>query len=456
MGYGEDTSQPAARADEGDEDFKGEIMSSADLDRPSRTVRPWYVATVAGLASFVDGAALSVNGIALVIYQQSIGLTGAQVGLLTAAVTFGLAVGALVGGRAGDLYGRRKVFLVTMIVIVLGSLAPTFGTSFGVLFAGLALLGLGVGADLPVSLATVAEVATDKNRGAMLVFSQAMWVLASITVIIVATTTGDQGRISGQILYGMIALVGTIGFVMRLTIPESAAWIRSREQRRLGTELPGDQAAVRELFKAPFRRPLVVLSTYYALIGVAGNVAASFVAFIAVNVAGLSVTAFTGYTLLAMPTTLVGLAVMMKLVGTRARLPLFLAGGIVFAAGFLLPVVLGVNLLSLVLVVVLASAGSALCGEPMARVWANESFPTLLRSTGQGFVFTVGRVTVAVASALAPVLIAFSPSAFFIALSVAALAGVLIGYLGFRRGGIRNAFTGGTEVSSHDFKSVIS
>ena len=156
--------------------------------------RPWRVAVIAGLASFVDGAALSANGFGLVIYQQTLGLTAGEVGLLTAVVTLGLAIGAVVGGRLGDLFGRRKVFVVTMAMIVLGSLGPTFGTSFGVLFAGLALMGLGVGADMPVALATIAEAASDKNRGAMLVFTQILWVSASVLVVVITTVTGGAGR----------------------------------------------------------------------------------------------------------------------------------------------------------------------------------------------------------------------------------------------------------------------
>ena len=431
-------------------------MSAQDSRRRVRPVRPWYVAIIAGMASFVDGAALSVNGIALVIYQQSIGLTGADVGLLTSAVTFGLAIGALIGGRAGDVYGRRKVFLVTMAVIVLGALAPTFGTSFWVLFLGLALLGLGVGADLPVSLATVAEVATDKNRGAMLVFTHAMWVLASLIVVVTATTTGNQGRTSGQILYGLIAVAGFIGLLLRLSVPESTVWLASREERRRGVHtVRADYARVRDLFATPFRRPLIVLTIFYALVSVAGNVAASFVAYIAVNVGGIPITRFTGYSLLAVPATLIGLAAMMKIIGTRARLPVFLIGGLVFAAGFLIPVAVGISLGSLVLTAVIVSIGSVLCGEPIARVWTNESFPTMLRSTGQGFVFTIGRVVVAIVSALAPALIAFSASAFLITLAVAALLGVLVGFFGFRGGRIQNEFSHEQEVTTHDTAPVL-
>lgn len=144
---------------------------------------PWRVSIIAGLASFVGGAALTVNGIALVIYQQTIGLTPSEVGLLAAVVTAGWAIGALIGGRLGDVYGRRKLFILTMIIIAVGALAPTFSTNFWVLLAGLTLMGLGVGADLPVSLATIAEAAKDSNRGKMLVFTQVMWTATDLEAI---------------------------------------------------------------------------------------------------------------------------------------------------------------------------------------------------------------------------------------------------------------------------------
>jgi len=402
---------------------------------------PWRVAIIAGLASFVDGGALTVNGIALVIYQQTIGLTPTDVGMLTAVVTVALAVGALVGGRLGDIYGRRKVFIITMAMIVIGSLAPTFATDFWILFAGLALLGFGVGADLPVSLATVAEAATDKNRGAMLVFSQVMWVAAAFIVVIVTTATGGMGRLSGQILYGLIVVVALIGLLLRLTVPESPMWLQSREERRLGVHtIRADKARMRDLLQPPFRRPFVVLMVFYALVTCASTITNAFSTYVAANVAGIPVEEFVPYSLALFPIGLIALGVYMKFAGGRLRMPLFLIGGAVFVAGLMIPVVFGFSLVTLLGAWFIASIGQTSAGEPIARMWANESFPTMLRSTGQGFVFTFGRVMAAITSAIIPALIVISPSMVYIASAGAALLGVLVGWIGFRGGRITNEF----------------
>jgi MFS transporter, SP family, inositol transporter len=402
---------------------------------------PWRVAVIAGLASFVDGAALTVNGIALVIYQQTIGLTAANVGLLTAVVTFALALGALVGGRLGDIYGRRKIFIITMALIVVGSLAPTFATDFWILFAGLALLGLGVGADLPVSLATIAEAATEKNRGAMLVFTQVMWIAASLTVVIVTTATGGLGRMSGQILYGLIVVVALIGLLLRLTVPESPLWLKSREERRLGIHtVRADKARVRDLLQPPFRRPFVVLMVFYALIMSASTITSAFSTYVAANVVGIPVEEFVPYSLGLFPLAFIALGVYMKFVGGRLRMPLFLIGGAIFVLGFLLPVFFGFSLVTILGALLITAIGQVSAGEPIARIWSNESFPTMLRSTGQGMVFTFGRVMAAITSAIIPALLLVSPSMVYIASAVAALLGVLVGWIGFRGGRVANEF----------------
>ena len=402
---------------------------------------PWRVAVIAGLASYVDGAALTVNGIALVIYQQTIGLTANEVGLLTAIVTAGLAIGALLGGRLGDLYGRRTVFIVTMAIIAVGALAPTVATNFWILFAGIGLLGLAVGADLPVSLATIAEAATDKNRGKMLVFTQVMWIAASLTVVLVTTFTGGLGRLSGQILYGLIVVVAVIGLVLRLTVPESPLWLQSRDERRRGIHtVRADKARVRDLLHAPYRRPFLVLAVFYALVLAASTVTGSFTAYVGANVVGLGVEEIVPYTIVLFPLAFVALFLFMRYVDGRLRIPLFVVGGIITVIGLLLPVVFGFTLVTILGALLINALGQTSCGEPIARVWGNESFPTMLRSTAQGFVFTFGRLVAAAAAAVIPAVIAFNPSLVYAASAAAGLLGMLVGWIGFRKGRIGNEF----------------
>ncbi|MBE7955402.1 MFS transporter [Microbacterium sp. R1] len=402
---------------------------------------PWRVAVIAGLASFVDGAALTVNGIALVIYQQTIGLTANEVGLLAAVVTAGLAIGALVGGRLGDIFGRRTVFIVTMVMIAVGALAPTFSTDFPVLLGGLILLGLGVGADLPVSLATIAEAAKDSNRGKMLVFTQVMWIAASLVTVLLTAATGGLGRLSGQILYGMIVVVAVIGLALRFTVPESPLWLQSRDERRRGVHtVPADKARVRDMLKAPYRRPFIVLAIFYAFTLSASTILGGFTTYVAANVAGLDVAEVVPYTILLFPIAFIALFLFMKYVDTGLRMPLFVIGGVVFVIGLLIPVFFGFSLVTLLAALLIGTIGQTTAGEPIARVWGNEAFPTMLRSTAQGFVFTFGRLVSAAVTAVIPAIIAFSPPLVYILSAVAAVVGVLVGWLGFRGGRIANEF----------------
>lgn len=395
---------------------------------------PWWVAVIAGLASFVDGAALSANGWALVILQDAIGLSGGQFGALTAATTVGLAIGALVGGRLGDVYGRRRVFMVTLGLVVVASFAPMLSQNFWVLLLGLTVLGIGAGADLPVSLATIAEAADDHNRGAMLGFTHALWILGSLAILVTTAMIGDQGISAVRVLYGIVVVVGAIGLLLRLTIPESPAWLATREERRQGIPtVRSESVKLRDLMTNPLRRVVLMLAAFYALVSITGNVLAGYIAYIATNVADISIEAISGPSALLYPFGFVALFVFMRLVDTRLRMPMYIWGGVVFAGALLIPVVFGISLISLLLCFGLSALGGMVSGgEPMARVWSNESFPTMLRSTGQGVVFTVGRLAVAASAAVAPAVISWSPNAFFLGLFATAALGTIIGWFGFR------------------------
>ncbi|MGO4298747.1 MFS transporter [Leifsonia sp. RAF41] len=418
-----------------------------ELSAPQRrAVNPWWVGWVAGMASFVDGAALVGTGLALVIYQQTIGLKPEEIGLLTSVLTFGVAVGAIIGGRLGDRFGRRRVFITTMLLIAVGATMATFGTQFPVIFAGIALMGIAIGADIPVSLSTIAEAATDENRGKILVLSNLLAGVGIGAAVLVATFTGGMGRAGAQAIFGMIAIVAVLVLVLRLSIPESASWTQARNERRSGIHtIRAERTRFRDLVKPPLRFPFLVLAAFFTLVSIPITLVSSYAAYIAANFAGVPVSQFSVFILLLVPLAIIVQYLFMRVVDTRFRLTFFLIGGVMFVAAYLIPVVFGVSLITLVAMILTSGFGTVFCGEPIFRVWVNEAFPTLLRSTGQGVIFSGARLVPALLLAPIPVLLTTSLPGFLIVMSVLAAVGVGIGWWGVRSGRMINEFDHETE-----------
>jgi len=252
----------------------------------------------------------------------------------------------------------------------------------------------------------------------------------------------------------MVALVGVVGLVLRLTLPESASWLASREERRhdrRAIHVVGSRLS--DLLSPPLRRPLLVLTAFYALVSIPAGMLASYITYIAVNVAGVPVEQFVAYTAIAFPVGFLALFVFMKIVDTRLRRPFVYGCGLLTVVVLIVPVVFGLSIVSLLVVFTLIGGIGAICGEPITRVWSNESFPTMLRSTAQGFILTVGRLLLAASLTIGPALIAFSITGFFVALAVVQLLAVAVAYVGFRGGRIQNAFTASNE-SYADVASV--
>jgi EmrB/QacA subfamily drug resistance transporter len=77
----------------------------------------------------------------------------------------------LTGGTLGDLYGRLRIFLLGLAMIVIGSLVCALATDSTILIGGRALTGLGSALEIPSSLAIIAVTFTDAaERGRALGF----------------------------------------------------------------------------------------------------------------------------------------------------------------------------------------------------------------------------------------------------------------------------------------------
>lgn len=416
----------------------------SDLKQPN----PWYVGVVSGMASYIDSAAIVSNGTALVIYQKALGITAAEIGILSGILTLCIALGAFFGGRLGDYYGRRNVFIITMAMVLIGSLLLAFSANFGFLLAGTMLVGLATGADLPVSLATIAEAATDKNRGKIIGLSNLLWFAGICATMAISALMGGWGRTGAQALYLHVGVVAAILLILRWSLPESPMWLLAHQERLSGkATVRAQKNSYADLLRGKYLWPFIALSLFYMFTNLAANTGGQFGAYVAVNVVGISVEKNALWNLLLMPVGVLSGLLFMKLVDTSKRMLVFIVGACFFAGGFFMPVVLHFSPVAWFCCLLFTAIGSGMAFEGIMKVWSQESFPTMLRATAQGAIVGLARLTCAVLAFVTPVLLDAGPVVLYSLLSAVVASGMFIGWLCFH-GKQRNEFSSEAEMLS--------
>ncbi|MCW5954848.1 MAG: MFS transporter, partial [Propionibacteriaceae bacterium] len=265
------------------------------------------------MASYIDAAALLTVAVAVVILQEPAGLTPMDIGVLTALLQACVAVGALVGGRLGDRVGRRPVFTKTMIMIIAGGLMMIMGQSFWWFIMAQILIGLGSGADLPVSLATVADFATDDNRARLIGFSWPLWTIGIVVVQGLASLVGNLGVMGAHIMFLHLVVVAAIVAVLRPFIPEPTLFSTTKavESKAKPADLK-PVSALQLLLKRPYVRPFVALLLFSALLGAAINANGTLFTYLMVNVVGIDVAFASQLGLIMIPWNLLWSFVFMR------------------------------------------------------------------------------------------------------------------------------------------------
>ncbi|MFF3501040.1 MFS transporter [Streptomyces sp. NPDC003247] len=390
---------------------------------------PWRTAGLAGMASYLDGGAIVTTGIALVLLKPSLGLTAGSIGGVSAALTLSIAIGAMVGGRLGDLYGRRRVFTLTLVGFAVGVGLLGTAASLPMLYAGAILTGLAAGADLPVSLALINEEAPEGQKGRMVAFSQVLWLIGIVASVVLSIGLASLGALGGRLLYGHLFLVAVVVTVLRGRMRESSEWVRAHQgtERRAGSGRLASPRRFRQMFKPPVLAALLATGLYYALWNLGVNTVSQFNTYLFTELAGGSVRLASVAAMLGFPVSLVCAALFMRVVDRPARRVFFRAGLLLSLAAFATPVVLGVTVQALVIFGFLVGIGGAFAGEGIYKVWTQEYIPTLLRGSAGGVTLAFARLMAAAFALVTPELAVYSGRLLFGILLTGAVIAALIG-----------------------------
>jgi len=141
------------------------------------STNPWVVLVIICLAQFMVVLDATIVNVALPHIQTSLGFTEASLQWVINAYTLVFAGFLLLGGRVGDLLGRKRFFLIGLVIFTIASLLNGLATTSGMLIGFRALQGLGAALISPAALSIISTTfAEGKER------SRALGVWAAIAI----------------------------------------------------------------------------------------------------------------------------------------------------------------------------------------------------------------------------------------------------------------------------------
>ena len=358
-----------------------------------------------GLISFVMTA---------LVAQEKWGITATQVSWIGSIGFVGMALGATFGGLLADRIGRRQVFAVTLLLFGLATGAAALSWSVGALLAFRFLIGLGLGAELPVASTLVSEYAPARVRGRVVVALEAFWAvgwtLAALIGYFVVPASDDGWRWA----LALGALPAVYAVVVRWGLPESVRFLELRGRtdeaeaavRRFEAAAgvdpvpspppePAPPSSPRDLWASGLRARTAALWAVWFCINFSYYGAFIWLPTLLYN-SGLELTRSFEFTLYITLAQLPGYAVAAWLIeawGRRPTLAVFLLGSAVGAGLFASA---GTETTVLLTGMVLSFFNLGAWGALYALT--PEVYPTSLRATGAGAAAGFGRI----ASILAP------------------------------------------------------
>jgi EmrB/QacA subfamily drug resistance transporter len=195
--------------------------------------RRWWTLGALCFALFMIMLDNTVVNVALPAIKADLGITQSELEWTVAAYALTFASLLLTGGKLGDLLGRRKIFMVGLIVFTLSSLFCGLSSSGTELIAARAVQGVGAALMMPSTLSIISATFAVRERG------MAIGIWAGVSALALAIGPLLGGLITEHISWNWIFYVnvpiGVAGVLAAiLVVPESRD--TSREQR---LDLPG-------------------------------------------------------------------------------------------------------------------------------------------------------------------------------------------------------------------------
>lgn len=375
--------------------------------------------TVAGSAGqFCDGYLLGIIAPALPLFLVQHPMSATMVGLVGASTLIGVFLGAMLFGHLTDKYGRRKLFILDLLLIIILSLMHFAVADAMQLLVLRLLIGIAIGGDYSISPTLIAEFSPAKQRAILVSLGPTMWTLGYVAAFFTGAAFANLGEEGWKLMLASSAIPAFLVLFLRMSTPESPRWLASqgRFDEALAIlrkyvnpnatlkDLEGDRAVVKnsisEIFSVRYRKRVMFMSVMWICQVIPYFAVFTFLPTILKN---LALGSETYETLLINTFLLIGSVLGLYIVNKLSRRTFTILSFV-----FLTLSTLGIALSSgssITFIIIcfstfaLISAASAV----LDVVYPTELFPTEIRATATGICVSASRIGAAIGTFLMPI-----------------------------------------------------
>jgi MFS family permease len=203
----------------------------ARLDALPWSAWHWRVVIALGVSWMLDGLEVTLVGSLGGVLQRddTLGLSPAEIGLAGSAYIAGAVLGALYFGRLADRLGRKRIFLVTMVLYLAATMMSALSVDFLTFAAFRFLTGFGIGGEYGAINSAIDELIPARVRGRVnLAINGTFWLGAALGAGL-SLALLDSAILGAQLGWRIaFALGGAIGIaivLVRRHVPESPRWL---------------------------------------------------------------------------------------------------------------------------------------------------------------------------------------------------------------------------------------